>query len=73
MLARATAKNTEQQIQQSEDLRKQAEETARQGKTLMVFTVVTIIFVRPAGTQIGENPRSRPSHSDQMTNPGRGS
>ena len=38
-LARQTAENTELQIQQ-------AQETTRQGKTLMVFTVVTIIFVR---------------------------
>lgn len=38
-LARQTAENTELQI-------KQAQETTRQGKTLMVFTVVTIIFVR---------------------------
>ncbi|KAH8774561.1 hypothetical protein F5883DRAFT_15667 [Diaporthe sp. PMI_573] len=44
-LARETAKNTELQIKQSEELSKQAEETARQGKTLMVFTVVTIIFL----------------------------
>ncbi|KAI7784489.1 uncharacterized protein LA080_009988 [Diaporthe eres] len=37
-LAEQTAKNTTLQI-------KQAEETTRQGKTLMVFTVVTIIFL----------------------------
>lgn len=37
-LARQTAENTELQIQQ-------ARETTRQGQTLMVFTVVTIIFV----------------------------
>lgn len=28
-------------------MRKQAEETDKQSKTLMVFTVVTIVFVRP--------------------------
>lgn len=38
-LARQTAENTELQI-------KQAQETTRHGKTLMVFTVVTIISVR---------------------------
>lgn len=37
--AKATAKYTEQQVLQ-------AEETARQGQTLMLFTVVTILFVR---------------------------
>lgn len=45
MLARETAKNTQLQIKQNDEISKQAEETARQGKTLMVFTVVTIIFV----------------------------
>ncbi|KAF3761449.1 hypothetical protein M406DRAFT_74401 [Cryphonectria parasitica EP155] len=44
-LARETAKNTELQIQQTEEMNKQALETARQGKVLMVFTVVTIIFL----------------------------
>lgn len=29
-------------------MNKQAEETARQGKTLIVFTVVTILFVGPS-------------------------
>lgn len=43
-LARQTAENTELQI-------KQAQETTRQGKTLMVFTVVTIIFVRATSIQ----------------------
>ncbi|KAJ0115642.1 uncharacterized protein J7T55_010465 [Diaporthe amygdali] len=45
MLARETAKNTQLQIKQNDEISKQAEETARQGKTLMVFTVVTIIFL----------------------------
>lgn len=32
-------------------MRKQAEETDKQSKTLMVFTVVTIVFVRPPPPQ----------------------
>jgi hypothetical protein len=37
----------QQQLTFAEATMAQAKETARQGKTVMLFTVVTIIFVRP--------------------------
>ena len=40
------AKNSKVTADQLQIMTKQADETGRQGQTLMVFTVVTILFVR---------------------------
>lgn len=34
-------------MQEAMSSREQAQESIRQGRTLMVFTIVTILFVRP--------------------------
>ncbi len=43
---RLAAKNSKVTAEQLQIMTKQADETGRQGQTLMVFTVVTILFVR---------------------------
>jgi len=48
--AELAAGHAERGAEQAELAHKQAEETARQGKTVLVFTVITIIFVRLSST-----------------------
>jgi len=45
-IADQSQKQGQRQVTLAEATKAQAEETARQGKTVMLFTVVTIIFVR---------------------------
>lgn len=45
MEARISRKELEESVQLTKAAKRQAEATARQGETVMVFTVVTIVFV----------------------------
>lgn len=45
-IADASQKQGQRQVTLAEATQAQSEETARQGRTVMLFTVVTIIFVR---------------------------
>jgi hypothetical protein len=46
--AESAAAYAKDQAEQARLARQQSEETARQGRTVMLFTVVTIIFVSPS-------------------------
>jgi len=46
------AKHAEKGMGQAELAYKQATETARQGRTVMLFTVITIIFVSCSHTKV---------------------